>query len=898
MNKIILDLGNENEIIKVIVRQYRTVKGKKVPVEFNFKLSNNTTGKTSQKAIRSLSNRIAKQIYKYDNSNPKGKNSTKSFKLKKSSLSISINNKWITNNVVNEKKLIWDRNDINKFKEILNIILDDNFIFKGVEYDQEDEKDEKELVINKEVFIEKTPLKVYKVDRFLPRLMKTISKNDKYSLFEFCINILVQKMNPAYTKYPKKNEFMTHNQWTNLIFGVGNTEQMRYLSTVTKSFKEYLVYDRQKFLWDFDKIAQDHPNFFRREESENIKKEKKQETGTAKIFNEFYIALNDEIKASKKNTIQNNTYQIEKITFFKEDIYIATLEIQSDDEPKLLDGLPISVRIGGVYIDAVILDFDKFKNKVYFQTTSKNLLDYTGRQRMVVDASWILEQVKKVLKTFDLENDNFEKTIISKLLKKEYLPKNVGQISKDINVSNLDFSQLEAYNKSISNNISLIWGPPGTGKSYTLAHILGNLFVKKEKTLVCCIANVAVDSLTKKFLNLIEEEKISIRRGSVLRLGNTIDPMLLLKDELFPTTPSINTLRKELENIELKLSLYSKNKSVEEKVILTKLRQSKKEEIDKQLKSLLENANILFSTSSRFYVDQVLNSLDIDNLVIDEASMMSIPHFVALSKNIKKRIIVAGDFRQLGPVVSSSTFLSMKWLHNDVFKFAGVNHQSNNFNQKSLSQLLNQRRSHPLICDMINSSFYKGKLIASSTFNHNDVTSLSPYKDKVITYCNLSKNPDYQVSRTAKGSRYNNHSAEFITKLLQRFYRNKSETTIGIITPYRGQVLNLKNHLKQLNVTEEFKKRVKIGTIHSFQGEEADNIIFDLVDSKHEKIGRLYTHDMGKRLVNVAISRAKSKLIIVGDIDVFLDGIGSNNVDSSVKRVANNIKLRELKRSI
>jgi superfamily I DNA and/or RNA helicase len=113
---------------------------------------------------------------------------------------------------------------------------------------------------------------------------------------------------------------------------------------------------------------------------------------------------------------------------------------------------------------------------------------------------------------------------------------------------------------------------------------------------------------------------------------------------------------------------------------------------------------------------------------------------------------------------------------------------------------------------------------------------------------------------------------------------------IGIVTPYRAQVNELNSLITKREWPKLFTEKIKVGTIHSFQGSETDLLIFDLVESKHTKLGRLYMHETGERLVNVAISRAKSKLIIVGDIKAINMNAGSNNVRQKVFKVFENLK--------
>ena len=131
---------------------------------------------------------------------------------------------------------------------------------------------------------------------------------------------------------------------------------------------------------------------------------------------------------------------------------------------------------------------------------------------------------------------------------------------------------------------------------------------------------------------------------------------------------------------------------------------------------------------------------------------------------------------------------------------------------------------------------------------------------------------DGAVRFTKGGTRQNTANADAVINLLDLYNAQEEETfSIGVITPYTGQVSLLKARFIERGYDTDFQDRVKIGTVHTFQGSECDVIIFDMVDcSKFEKgkktyFGRIYAGEQGEQLLNVAISRARHKLIVVCD---------------------------------
>jgi superfamily I DNA and/or RNA helicase len=680
-----------------------------------------------------------------------------------------------------------------------------------------------------------------------------------------------------------ENAFKNHIQWANLIFGLGNDTNKEYLSKVKSDFGLYLINKGNKYKWNFERILEEHPNLF-------LLENKNREFG---YFNEMFLALEHEIIESKKDT-RKNTILISSLQRLKlasgEKIYVAFLDIEDDDDPKLVEDLPITIRVGGLSFETKVLDYDKLASSLYFDL-DKDISKYYGNISVQTDASWMLLKIKERLEVAQVE-ENTPGELISRFIKGQTNPKIVDELGSSINtaISSLDESQCEAYNHALHNDISIIWGPPGTGKSHTLASIIDTFYKKKEKTMVVCIANVAVDAITKKVIELIQEQKLYIAQGEILRIGYTKEQKLLKTEYLFPDNITTKLIRERILEIDSKLQNTKKGQDLD----LKKERQNLRDILKDEVNTLIKNSIITFSTASKFFVDNILNNKDFDNLIIDEASMVSIPHFLALGLKIKKRIIIAGDFRQLGPVVLSQSEASKKWLHRDIFEFSGINSKNSVIEHNALKQLLIQRRSHELICNLINKPFYQGKLKSKSIYTNDKIVHVEPFKDQIVVYKALKIGN--RVEFTKKGSRFNRHSALEVLNIIDNYATYDMNNSIGIITPYRGQVKLLQELINERKYSNKFKDNLKVGTIHSFQGSECDLIIWDTVDSIDENIGKLFRFEMGKRLVNVALSRAKYKLIVCGDLDVFIQGKGYNNIDGSLNNIFRTIKNYEIKK--
>jgi len=159
----------------------------------------------------------------------------------------------------------------------------------------------------------------------------------------------------------------------------------------------------------------------------------------------------------------------------------------------------------------------------------------------------------------------------------------------------------------------------------------------------------------------------------------------------------------------------------------------------------------------------------------------------------------------------------------------------------------------------------------------------------------LKRVTDGAVRYTKGGTRQNKVFAEKVIGILDTLAKDKNaDFTIGVITPYKGQVSLLSALKNERKYDDHFDSRVKIGTVHTFQGSECDIIIFDMVDcfkltgGGSNRLGRLYHGDEGERLLNVAVSRARHKLIVVCDPE-YIKNIPGNKITSNSQSLFNKL---------
>ena len=568
-------------------------------------------------------------------------------------------------------------------------------------------------------------------------------------------------------------------------------------------------------------------------------------------------------------------------------IYQVKLTMNDGQEPNIHESIPFILKVYDKVITCEAVDFDFISGVLFF--TTNRYINSASYCRVLLDSTFILDGLKQRLE--DLRDNGIDEDLpFSKFIfddtddikKVSHQPVPLSYFDR------LDRSQKKAFLAAIDTDFSLIWGPPGTGKSFTLASIIYALYQLREgRTVVCCLSNVAVDQLLCKLLDIIDSEGLTIKPGNIYRAGRSMDSRVIATDYLFPKDEKTLSLRNRIKQNQSRILRLKERKleKSEDSIILKAENKELREELKAHTEFLVKSSRLVFSTISNFILSTSLYESRFDNLIVDEASMMAMPSLLALGHKISKRIILVGDFQQLSPI----SIVKDDLLMDSVFEMSRVNIR--NTSHPALNQLLNQRRSNEKIVDLINRTFYEGKLIPTAKHNEEIINS-SPFPGRVIA---LQKVTDGAVRYTKGGTRQNKVFAESVMNILDELNKNEeSNFSIGIITPYRGQVSLLRALMYERKYDEDFNKRIKIGTIHTFQGSECDLIIFDMVDcpvlenGRSNTIGRLYSGNEGERLLNVAVSRARHKLIVVCDPD-YIKNIPGNTITSNSRTLFNKL---------
>lgn len=711
----------------------------------------------------------------------------------------------------------------------------------------------------------------------MPEYINQPKDMDPFELFEYSVRKAI-----SLGLMGKDN---VHKVWANRIFDYERNDVVRseLMSIVKREYSQYFSADFSKYSFLENKIRVNFPNLFGLDDNVDL-------------FKKMIQALEAEYH-EQKNPKNRKSYKILSITILSSQneqyIFSADLKVEFGDDPHFYEGMPVEVRSYGVGFQCEVIDYDYVKATLFF--SCKNGVPISSDAKVISDASMNTRALQNLLQ--EISANPIEDTMpIYKFLN------NATDRLKRIECCDYpkyleamfaaDKSQYDAFRAALSNDITFIWGPPGTGKSYTLAGIIMALYYSMgERTAVCCLSNVAVDQLANKVVDIIEMQEPEMRVGEFYRAGRTLDLNLLNKDFLFPDDEEARSVRRRIKLLSSKVEKYRErgeqysDEAIKVKAQLKDFREKLKLHTD----YLVSQVKVVFSTISNFVLNPRLKNGKFDNLIVDEASMLAEPQLVALANNVSKRIILVGDFQQLSPISESGVPI----LKESVFKLCGID--INHTNHPALHQLLNQRRSNPKLVDVINHTFYGDKLNAMNG-KHHSVVARAPYGSCVIGMMSV---PSGEVRFTKGGTRQNTANADAVISLLDKYSEEKTETfSIGVITPYTGQSALLKARFIEKRYSVDFQDRVKIGTVHTFQGSECDVIIFDMVDSskfENEKaayFGKIYAGEQGEQLLNVAISRARHKLIVVCDPDFLRDSPGGKITNKSYEIFKSLLKAR------
>ncbi len=417
----------------------------------------------------------------------------------------------------------------------------------------------------------------------------------------------------------------------------------------------------------------------------------------------------------------------------------------------------------------------------------------------------------------------------------------------------LNPAQEAAVNKVLhAKDVAIVHGPPGTGKTTTLVEAIYETLHRESQVLVCAQSNMAVDWISEKLVD---------RGVSVLRIGNPSrvnDKMLSFtyerRFESHPDYPHLWGIRRAIRE------LYSRNrKGAERENIRQKINSLKDRATELEIRineSLFSEARViactLVSSANRLLMGQKFGTLFID----EAAQALEAACWIPIAK--ADRVIFAGDHCQLPPTVKC--YEALRGGLGETLMQAVVRNKPG-----VVSLLTLQYRMNDEIMRFSSEWFYGGVLRSAPEVKYRSILDF----DTPIEWVNTEGMDCNEEFIGESYGRINKPEAElcigqlkqYITRIgRERFLSERID--VGIISPYKAQVQYLRQLMRCDSFFKPYRPLITVNTVDGFQGQERDVILISLVRANEEgQIG--FLNDL--RRMNVAITRARMKLIILGD---------------------------------
>lgn len=445
----------------------------------------------------------------------------------------------------------------------------------------------------------------------------------------------------------------------------------------------------------------------------------------------------------------------------------------------------------------------------------------------------------------------------------------------------LNPAQQSAVNKVLcAKDVAVVHGPPGTGKTTTLVEAIAETLRREPQVLVCAQSNMAVDWICERLVD---------RGVHVLRLGNPsrVDDKMLSftyerRFEAHPDYPDLWSIRKAIR--ELRTAKRRGSDQWHQK--MDRLR-SRATELEIRINQDLFNSAHVIASTLVGSASRLLDGMKFTTLFIDEAAQaLEAASWIPIRR--VGRVVLAGDHCQLPPTVKS--YEAMKaGLGKSLMERIVENHP------EAVTMLTMQYRMNHEIMRFSNEWFYGGAMTAAPEVCHRGILDYDtpiewidpvmesghPDRQELMEGCKPDRHEENADSTEVESAfreslageshgRVNRDEAEYAVRTLwayiekigrQRFLDERID--VGLISPYRAQVQYLRGLIKRTPFFRPFRHLISVNTVDGFQGQERDVIVISLVRSNDEgNIG--FLRDL--RRMNVAMTRARMKLIIIGSV--------------------------------
>jgi len=544
----------------------------------------------------------------------------------------------------------------------------------------------------------------------------------------------------------------------------------------------------------------------------------------------------------------------------------------------------VTIETDGTTALGVVVRFDAGRRVIRIATETA-LGGRPGPAELTFDPTWLLEALDDRLARMEDDPADYHVDTALRLFGRVFGETGEAELGDGASVG-LNPSQTAALRRVAGSRAQFVWGPPGTGKTRLLGHA-GALLASEGRVLVAATTNAAVDEAAGRVVDVLGRGAVEANR--VIRFGAGLTPEsdpLLGVDAAVTRAESVrpSALSRGVDELGERLGV---RREPGEPIGVSMSRvqaaarrgaQPADEALAARLaaayqaasRRVLEGADVVLTTFARLAVRDELAGQRFDSLLIDEASAAPLPYVLFAAGLARHRAAAFGDFRQLPAVVMSRGTHAGRWLRRDVFEVSGVLEADTGLpspRDRLCSMLDEQYRMRPAIRSLVGELFYGGRLRdadGSESGGEDGGREPAGGAGRLIMVDTAMLEP---VVERPDGSRRNDVHLETLLQLLEALAR-RGERDVAVVAPYRAQARELRRRVHS-RLGRLAPADLEIATIHRFQGREKRVVVFDTVDAPP---GRSWFLDERRnrdfpRMLNVALSRSRDMLIVVGTIE-------------------------------
>jgi hypothetical protein len=555
--------------------------------------------------------------------------------------------------------------------------------------------------------------------------------------------------------------------------------------------------------------------------------------------------------------------------------------------------------------------------------SGRELRALEGPASLVIYPWFLYERLRAVLSEMGRREDYFFDSALRTFGK---LPAKRAPVPRKVDLSGLNESQQAAVGLCAESDLAFVWGPPGTGKTYTLAKITEELLAQGHRVLLASTTNAAVDQALEK-LAATTSCKEAIERGDFVRIGRSEAPTFgaglrevvdrqgqQLRDELRQLRASGDVFLRRIRGAEGLLvqidatldsaqgQLFGETQTPDlshatvsevfsagrAATFAAQAASEQRRRVERRLGQLLRadaaakergsrltgelaaieaavvsGARLVLATMTNAYFSRLLEGERYDVVIIEEAGMATLPTLFYCAALARERVVLVGDPRQLPPIIQSRNEHVLRFMGRSIFDVTVPQLQ----NAANVALLDTQYRMHPLIGDLVSELYYERSIRNDvTTADRKGIAESAPFAGQPIAVVDTGGQTQCAHPQGSQ-SRYNEKSAAICLKLAREAI-SAQIASVAIITPYAEQSRLIRKALREAGLQ---RAPIECSTVHRFQGNERDLVILDAVDAEPLRPGVLLAGggSSSRNLLNVSLSRARGKLILVADVAYF-----------------------------